>query len=111
MYSRPPSHPWFPYFPPAQSTSCYSENEGRLPVVKNAKPSNEPVAENAQHDPHYPWFLIGVTAPNVLQSSELGISVTYNSAVFSKGTYWFCNLHPWLLLTLSLSANLPTVTL
>lgn len=37
-------------------------------------PSKEPVAENDQHEPHYPWFLTGVTAPSDLQSTVYGIS-------------------------------------
>ena len=36
-------------------------------------PSNAAFAANAQHAPQIPWLLIGVTAPNVLQSIEAGI--------------------------------------
>ena len=32
----------------------------------------DPVEEKAQHEPHEPWFLTGVTAPSVLQSRESG---------------------------------------
>ena len=32
------------------------------------EPSKAAVAEKAQHDPHCPWFWIGLTAPLVLQS-------------------------------------------
>jgi len=42
-------------------------------------PSNEPVVENAQHDPHAPWFLIGVTAPFYLQSTVAGNSLSFSS--------------------------------
>merc|ERR1719446_881437 len=30
----------------------------------------DPVVEKAQHEPHCPWFLTGVTAPLVTQSTE-----------------------------------------
>ncbi len=40
----------------------------------NSAPSTAPVAEKAQHDPQNPWSLTGVTAPLVLQSTEVGIS-------------------------------------
>jgi len=45
------------------------------------RPSNEPVVENAQHDPHDPWFLTAVTAPFDLQSTVAGpvISITGTS--------------------------------
>jgi len=33
----------------------------------------EQVAEKAQHDPHCPWFLTGLTAPWFLQSYEDGM--------------------------------------
>merc|ERR550514_971443 len=33
-------------------------------------PSTAPVVEKARQDPHCPWFLTGVTAPLVLQSTE-----------------------------------------
>jgi len=39
-------------------------------------PSNEPVAEKAQHEPHCPWFLIGVTAPAVTQLTVAGKAST-----------------------------------
>jgi len=31
-----------------------------------------PVAEKAQHEPHWPWSFTGVTAPLVVQSIEAG---------------------------------------
>jgi len=30
------------------------------------------VVENAQQEPHWPWFLMGVTAPLVVQSTDVG---------------------------------------
>ena len=36
-----------------------------------ATPSRAPQAENAQHDPHIPWFLTDPTALSV-QSTEAG---------------------------------------
>ena len=41
-----------PFF--AQSTNAYSENSVNYPVLMAFAPSNAPIAENAQHDPHYP---------------------------------------------------------
>jgi hypothetical protein len=75
---QPPSHPWFPYFW-EQSTNCYSENDNKLLLLMKFKPSNEPVVENDQHDPHCPWFLIGVTAPLALQSTEAGNSPSFSN--------------------------------
>lgn len=34
------------------------------------------MAEKAQHDPQPPWFLTGVTIPEVLQSIAVGSVVT-----------------------------------
>jgi len=48
------------------------ERETSEPCLRNQAPSIDPVAEKDQHDPHWPWFLIGVTAPLVLQSTESG---------------------------------------
>ena len=33
-------------------------------------PSKAPVVEKAQHDPHSPWSLTSVTAPNTVQSTS-----------------------------------------
>ena len=35
-------------------------------------PSVEPVVKKAQHEPHWPWFLTGVTAPPLFQSPDTG---------------------------------------
>jgi len=43
-------------------------------------PSNVPVVENDQHEPHCPWFLIGVTAPYVLQSHVAGGALTASTS-------------------------------
>jgi len=70
-------------------------------------PSNDPVVEKAQHEPHWPWFLIGVTAPAVTQSTEAGKAsastdsddstsvasiVSFNETnkhpIFSLNSYW-----------------------
>jgi len=50
---------------------------------KKLAPSNEPVVEKAQHDPHCPWFLTGVTAPAVTQLTEAGKALI-SSVVGSK---------------------------
>ena len=43
-------------------------------------PYNEPAAENAQHDPHLPWFFTEVTAPFLVQSTWSGVSCELNDA-------------------------------
>jgi len=48
---QPPSQPSLPY-EPEQSTNCYSEYDSKSLFVKKFKPSNVPVVENAQHEPH-----------------------------------------------------------
>ena len=49
-----------PYFL-EQSTKFCSESETNFPVALKCCPSKDPVVENAQHEPHCPWFLTGVT--------------------------------------------------
>jgi len=44
-------------------------------------PSNVPVVENDQHEPHCPWFLIGVTAPLALQSNDDGYSLSFPASI------------------------------
>jgi len=48
---QPPSQPWLPYAY-EQSTNCYSENDNNVPLLMKWRPSNVPVVENDQHDPH-----------------------------------------------------------
>jgi len=50
------------------------------------RPSSDPVVENAQHDPHWPWFLIGVTAPLALQSNDVGIETSIGVSIASSGS-------------------------
>merc|ERR1719498_671570 len=69
----PPLHPWLPWAL-LQSTSCCSEKDTSFPVAICQAPSVDPVDEKAQQLPHWPWFLMGVTAPLVLQSTEDGRS-------------------------------------
>ena len=83
MYSkawvmRPPLHPWFPSAV-LQSTRFCSERDTRLPVARKCCPSTDPVVEKDQHEPHCPWFLMGVTAPLVRQSTVVGRAETSNS--------------------------------
>merc|ERR1712190_146481 len=63
---RPPLHPESCL---SQSTNCCSLSETSLPLAISQAPSEEPVVENDQHEPHCPWFLTGVTAPLVVQST------------------------------------------
>ena len=53
-------------------TRFSSEYEASWPVWMAIEPSTEPVVEKDQQLPHWPWFLIGVTAPLATQSSESG---------------------------------------
>jgi hypothetical protein len=73
-----------------QSTNYDSENDGKgeAPLTP-ARPSSPPVVENAQHEPHYPWFLIGVTTPLVLQSTVAATSVSGKILTF------FCSSASW----------------
>merc|ERR1711898_71167 len=64
---RPPLHPESTL---SQSTNCCSLRETRLPLAISHAPSNAPVVENDQHEPHCPWFFTGVTAPFVVQSMD-----------------------------------------
>merc|ERR1711908_128663 len=78
---RPPLHPWFLV---EQSTRFCSEREVSPDPATALAPSMAPVVEKAQHDPHCPWFLTGVTAPLDLQStvaSRLSSEIYIGSAV------------------------------
>lgn len=44
--------------------------------MRKLAPSSEPVVLKAQHDPHCPWFLMGVTAPKLLELNTLGRPVS-----------------------------------
>ena len=61
----------FPYFL-LQSTRFCSERLTSLPVARWCMASRAPVVEKLQHEPHWPWFLTGVTAPCFLQSTLRG---------------------------------------
>jgi len=50
------------------------------------KHSRDPVAENAQHEPQSPWFLIGVTAPAVTQLTEAGRLVVFKYSTFFESS-------------------------
>merc|ERR1712139_249947 len=64
---RPPLHPLATL---SHSTSSSSLKDSSLPLAIAFAPSTEPVVENAQHEPHWPWFFTGVTAPLATQSTE-----------------------------------------
>jgi hypothetical protein len=38
-------------------------------------PSRAPVAEKAQHEPHWPWFLTGVTAPLAVDDERISETI------------------------------------
>ena len=44
-------------------------------------PSTEPVVEKDQHEPHWPWFLTGVTAFLVRQSTVVSLRCTRGSSL------------------------------
>lgn len=78
----PPPQPRLPCAD-EQSTSCCSlspfqpvpadaTGPGSTPVATKAAPSSAPVAAKDQQEPHWPWFLTGVTAPAVTQLTEPG---------------------------------------
>ena len=48
--------------------------ELQLELLGPYKTKHELTELKAQQDPHCPWFLIGVTYPAVLQSTDVGIS-------------------------------------
>merc|ERR1719213_749797 len=81
---RPPWHEWSPSLV-EQSMSCCSESDLSLPVEICTRPSVEPVVENDQHEPHWPWFLTGVTAPLVRQSTASAVPVSETRSFFSSG--------------------------
>lgn len=90
---RPPLHPKFPYdF--EQSTNCYSESETKPLPLMALIPSTEPVVEKAQQAPHYPWFLIGVTAFSSLQSTEAGSPTVESSLKFDLSAVLSSLLYP-----------------
>ena len=81
----PPSHPALPFV--EHDTSSSSETETKEPVLMKFTPSTEPVVENAQHEPHWPWFLTRVTAPSETQSLSGGARTSaYSQSLGSAGS-------------------------
>ena len=70
---RPPLQPWLPDDAAHDTRSCSENDVSGLPAIWNA-PSNEPVVEKAQHEPHCAWFFTGVTAPLVTQSTASSVA-------------------------------------
>mmetsp|Transcript_43473 Transcript_43473/g.134275 ORF Transcript_43473/g.134275 Transcript_43473/m.134275 type:complete len:257 (-) Transcript_43473:166-936(-) len=64
---RPPSQPWSMV---SHDTSSCSDSDVSVLPARNHWPSMPPVVENDQHEPHWPWFLTGVTAPCWRQSCD-----------------------------------------
>lgn len=64
----PPLQPWFPYAD-EQSTNCCSDKLKWSPFVLKYD-YTQAIAENAQHEPHWPWFFIGDTIPFDTQSTS-----------------------------------------
>ena len=66
----------------AHCTRHSSESEvSGLPAIWNA-PSTEPVVEKAQHEPHWPWFFTGVTAPLATQSTASAVAAGMATTFF-----------------------------
>ena len=53
-----------------QDTNHCSENCLKVPLLIASNDSKAVIAANAQHEPHYPWLLIGFTFPYALQSTD-----------------------------------------
>lgn len=73
----PPSQPWFPDegSDPAQSTTCCTlSSVNELLFLIAFIDSIVSIVENAQHAPHFFWFLTGDTTPLSLQSTLDGTS-------------------------------------
>merc|ERR1719154_698735 len=51
-----------------RTTVVRSDKDTKLPDFLACWPSNEPVVEKAQQEPHCPWFFTAVTMPLVRQS-------------------------------------------
>lgn len=59
-----------------QDTNYWADSLSRIPSVKYLKPSNPPMLEKAQHEPQFPWFLVGKTAPFYTQSTFIPVGST-----------------------------------
>ena len=80
------------------------------------------VAEKAQHDPHCPWFLTGLTAPLVLQSMEVGmltvsrtvgsISVALTGALYPRSLLYSASVQVenWLCPTVKVFSGLALIS-
>jgi hypothetical protein len=64
--AKPPLQPWPAIV--AQSISCWSDKSFNVPSAILLSPCKGPVVENTQAGEHWPWFLIGPTAPFWVQS-------------------------------------------
>ena len=71
---RPPPQPKLPQFCEQSTKFCSEREVSGLPASAHC-PSNDATVEKAQHEPHWPWSLIGVTTGGfaVRQSAEARI--------------------------------------
>ena len=82
--------PWQPPFPPqllgfgSQLTRFCGDSSSVVFVASATWDSIFSVDENAQHEPHMPWFLILVTTPLSLQSTDFGRSDRRKSLGMSR---------------------------
>ena len=86
---RPPLQPWLPEAVAHETRSCSEREVSGLPAICHA-PSTEPVVEKAQHEPHWPWFFTGVTAPSVVQSLASAVRSIF-AAERSEVSTFFCS--------------------
>lgn len=68
----PPLHPLL--FDVSQSTTCSTDKVNNLLDFINHADSTSSIVEKAQHDPHWPWFLIADIAPFDFQSTDDGFT-------------------------------------
>ena len=69
-----------------------------LPLFRKYCASKAPVEENAQDDPHFPWYLTIVTAPFLRQSIDSGHSTfsglikvaSVSDVLQSKKNMYYC---------------------
>ena len=72
MYAEIVSPPMQPRLVRSHETICCGASVYVTASSRIASDSICSVALKAQHDPHCPWFITGVTAPFVRQSTDAG---------------------------------------
>ena len=65
----PPAQPKTPFFAPPQDVACCALKTVGGPPFKKKAVSTCCTALKAQHEPHWPWFFTGVSAPSTARQS------------------------------------------